>query len=397
MRIVFVLNSPVWGGLERYTVDLASGLAARGHDVHAVVSPGGPVERRLAGSRVTLHPVDLGLLVGWHSRIGRLNEPLFWADLYANPYRARLSRALAAIAADGPIDLLHAQHMKEKSWVTAAGEAMGVPVTWTVHAPLEPWMVRGVPARVHRWAIPRVSGIVAVNDAARASYERFGFSATRLTTVYNGIHLAEYASGDAQRIRDEVGVQPGEMLLLMPARPYEGKGVGVLLDALAALRERSWAATGGSPVRALVAGDSRHLGYFRGRAEELGLAAAVHFLGHRDDMRDLYAAADVVTLPSLYEGLPYVIAEAMAASRAVVATDVGGIPEMIEDGESGLLVQPRDASALAAALARVVTDADLRERLAIGGGRVAEERFGYERMVERTESEFARIAEEGAR
>lgn len=397
MRIVFVLNSPVWGGLERYTVDVTTGLAARGHDVHAVVTPGGPVEERLAGSGVTLHPVDLGLLVGWHARIGPLNEPLFWTDLYANPYRRRVRQVLTAIAADGPIDLLHAQHVKEKLWVTSVGEALGVPVAWTVHAPLEPWMERGVPGRLHRWAMPRVSGVVAVNDAARDSYGRFGFSTEKLATVHNGIRLAEYVGGDGGRIRREVGVRPNEVVLLMPARPYEGKGVDVLLGALAAMQERSWAMTGGIPISALVAGYSRHLDHFRGRAEQLGLAAAARFLGHRDDMRDLYAAADVVTLPSFYEGLPYVIAEAMAASRAVVASDIGGIPEMIDDGVNGMLVPARDSGALAAALARVVTDAEFRARIAAAGRRVAEERFGYERMIEGTEAQFERIATTGER
>jgi glycosyltransferase involved in cell wall biosynthesis len=395
MRIVFVVNSPTWGGLERYTVDIASGLAARGHDVHAVVTPGGPVAQRLASSDVRTHPVGLGIVAGWHASIGQLSEPLFAADLYANPWRRLLHTVLDRISADGRIDLLHAQHLKEKLWVTSAGEALGIPVAWTVHAPLEPWMVRGVPGRVHRWAVSRVAGIVAVNDAARLSYERFGYPRDRLITVHNGIPLDAYTGGDGARVRAELRIRPDETVLLMPARPYVGKGVAVLLEALAGLRADSWARTEGRPVRTLVVGDSRHVEHFRESAAALGLAESVHFLGHRDDMRDLYATADIVTLPSLYEGLPYVIMEAMAASRAVVASDVGGIPEMIDDEVGGLLVPAEDADALADALRRLILDADLRSALADAGRRAAEERFTYERMVETTEAEFARIAGRG--
>lgn len=393
MRIVFVLNSPVWGGLERYTVDIASGLAEKGHDVHAVVTPGGPVERRLTQASVTLHPLALGLMVGWHARIGSLNEPLFALDLYANTRREALRRLLARIAADRPIDLLHAQHVKEKLWVTDIGRQMGVPVAWTVHAPLEPWMRRGVPGRVHRWARGRVSGILAVNDAARKDYAEFGYALEAMTTVHNGIRLDEYSGGERDRARAALGVADDECLVLMPARPYEGKGVGVLLDAVATLRTDSWTLTGGRPIKVAVAGESRHVERFSVRARELGVGDVVAFLGHRDDMRDLYAASDVVTLPSLFEGLPYVIIEAMAASRPVVATGVGGVPEMIRSDVEGLLVPPRDPHALAEALARMAHDRGAASAMAEAGRRRAETAFGLERMVRQTETALTSLCE----
>ena len=387
MYLAIVHPAPVWGGAERYTADVAIGLAERDHDVTAIVAPESPLAHALRGSRVRIVEFDAGLLVGWHHQLGFLNQPLFAVDLYLNPRRARLGRCLDQLRAERPIDLLLAQHPKEKLWVTAYGKAASVPVVWTVHAPLEAWMRTGVVGRVHRDSVGRLSGIVAVNQAAADDYVSFGFPSDIVEVVWNGIPLGDYASGDRESMRTTLGVTQGESVVLMPARPHREKGVDVMLEALARVR------AAGLRVRAIFAGESRRVDEYRSLAEGRGLSDSAVFLGHRDDMADLYAASDIVVLPSFNEGLPYVISEAMAASRPVVATSVGGVGEMVEDGVSGILVPPGDSEALADALKELAADADLREVMGAAGRSIAERRFRLDVMLDGTDVALQRTVD----
>jgi glycosyltransferase involved in cell wall biosynthesis len=152
-------------------------------------------------------------------------------------------------------------------------------------------------------------------------------------------------------------------------------------------------------ARLLVVGEGSLAGPLHEQAEGLGLlgepcegdrcvgtrharpGAKVVFTGRRDDVPSVTAALDVAVLPSYREALGLVILEAMALSRPVVATNVGGIPEMVEDGVTGLLVPPRDPGALADAIVRLLTDHPLADTLGRNGYRLVRERFGVERMM----------------
>lgn len=387
MRIISVHTTGAWGGVERYTRDLLIGLAERGHDVVAIVSPRGALAAALEGSAVRVRTLDLGPAVGWHRRIGPLNHVLNGVDLYANPARRRLERELDALHSECPIDLLHAQAVKEKLWVTSYGARLRIPVSWTVHAPMESWMKISWPGRVHRRATSRVDSIVAVNGAALSDYRAWGFEPGVFEVVYNGFDLDAYVSGNRAATRESLAVAPETIAVLMPARPYVEKGVGVLLDALSmvASTEPGLAST----LKVFVAGGSSHVRAFDEQARARGIADTVVFLGHRDDVPDLLAASDIVILPSLNEGLPYAISEAMAAGKPVIASRVGGVPEMIEDGDSGVLIDAGDARELLGALKELAGSAQLRQRMGTRGRTLAEERYGLGSMVGRTEQVFA--------
>jgi glycosyltransferase involved in cell wall biosynthesis len=393
VRLAFVHTVAEWGGAERYTADLAGGLARRGHEIHAFVSPSGGLAKALAGSAVCVHGLSLGLAVGWHGALGSFNHALNWVDLYANPQRRGLWVALDALTSRGHVDVVHAQAVKEKLWVTNYARRRGIVSAWTVHAPLEPWMRIGAPGRVHERARGNLDALIAVNRAALDDHSAFGLRPRSATVIYSGLDVSTYRRGDRGLVRSRLGLAQNDVAVLMPARPYAGKGVGVLLDALAIIG--SDASTRDIPLRAFVAGGSRHVEDYGAQAASRGLGDSIVFLGHRDDIPDLLAAADIVTLPSFYEGLPYAISEAMAASLPVIATRVGGIPEMIEDPASGLLIDRGDAPGLAACLARLAGDSGLRRKMGERARQLAEERFSLDRMLDESEAFFASIVEKG--
>jgi glycosyltransferase involved in cell wall biosynthesis len=146
-------------------------------------------------------------------------------------------------------------------------------------------------------------------------------------------------------------------------------------------------------LRCLVVGDGPLDGALRREAEALGLAGHCRFTGARPDVADLLAAVDVVVLPSLSEGLPFVLLEAMAVGKPVVATRVGGNPEVVEDGTTGLLVPPGDADALGAALARLLDDSAAAAAMGGRGQARVRERFTVRAMIEALEALYASLAE----
>jgi len=166
------------------------------------------------------------------------------------------------------------------------------------------------------------------------------------------------------------------------------KGHDVLLAALAELARP---AHGGLRPRLWIAGDGEERDELEQQARSLGLGERVSFLGVRDDVGDLLAAADLCVLPSRQEGLGVAALEAMAAGRPVVASKVGGLAGAVEDGLCGLLVPPEEPAALAAALARVLGDAALSARLSAGGRARVERHYSAARMVDAYEQLYRRV------
>jgi glycosyltransferase involved in cell wall biosynthesis len=167
----------------------------------------------------------------------------------------------------------------------------------------------------------------------------------------------------------------------------EQKGHPFLFEALAAFPSLS-------NVQLLVVGGGERHDALVEQAASLGLSARVHFLGPRRDLGNLLAAMDVFVMPSLWEGLPLSLVLAMSASLPVVATAVAGIPEVVSDGRSGLLVPPGDSAALGSALERVAADSSLRERLGRDARASVLPRFGVDRYVASVTTLYDRLLQE---
>jgi glycosyltransferase involved in cell wall biosynthesis len=210
--------------------------------------------------------------------------------------------------------------------------------------------------------------IVAVSEATRQSLVRQGYPAGRVVTIHNGVAPAAPAAS--------VRLLEGPTVLEV-ARLAEVKGQRTLLRALPRL-DAGAVFVG----RDLEAGGA-YLRELEAEADRLGVAQRVVFADYRPDVPALIAGCDVFCLPSSAEGLPLVVLEAMAQGKPVVATTVGGTPELVADGETGLLVPPDDADALAAALARVLADEDYARRLGEAGKARVEREFSAERAAER--------------
>lgn len=203
--------------------------------------------------------------------------------------------------------------------------------------------------------------LVAVSDSTRRALLSQGYPAGRVVTIHNGVEPA----GEVE----PVALAPSPVVLEV-ARLAEVKGQADLLAALSRL-ERGTVVLAGADIE----GDGAYERLLRREAARLGVSARVVFAGHRDDVAALIAGCDVFCLPSLAEGLPLGVLDAMARGRPVVATAVGGTPEVVVDGETGFLVPPGDVEALADSLDRLLTDESLRRRAGEAGRARVEREF----------------------
>ncbi len=220
--------------------------------------------------------------------------------------------------------------------------------------------------------------VIAVSEAMRREVmARLGLSPERVVAIPTGIDVASFDCPQARAAsRERLGLASDDLAVVYAGRLAGGKGLEVLLEAVqhvAAVEDR---------IRLVVIGDGPLEARLRELARQPGLVGRTVFTGFRLDVPDLLAAADMFVLPSLTEGLPQSVMEAMAAGKAVIATSVGGVPELVEPEVTGLLVPPRDVQALASAILRLAGDQTLRESLGAHGRAVARRWFGVERMVE---------------
>ncbi len=238
--------------------------------------------------------------------------------------------------------------------------------------------------RIGRWMQPRIHRYIAVSGAVAEAVARDeAVPPGKISVIHNGIDLDRLhrEKGDAAAERARLGIAPGELVIGCAATFNPVKRHDLLLEAFARLRR-----AGGPPVRLLLAGDGPLAGEIAARRRALGLERAVLMVGRSPRVARELNAADIVALASETEGFSNAIIQAMALGRPVVACRVGGNPEAVHDGATGLLVPPNDPAAFAAALERLVADEPLRREMGRRAAELAAARFSLQAMVERTQS-----------
>ena len=345
MKILVVLHSLKSGGAERHALQLMRGLRERGHETRYAGPMKGWLGQQLQADG--FDGIDLPLL-----------------GLYDLPSIVRL----AFYARRWGADLIHG-HLTRGAWYTGlAARLAGLPNVATAHSDN---------AGKH---FGRADRIIAVSQAVADFLARRGYSPGRIRMVHHGIaDIAARLPGDVRTTtRRSLGLADDEPCLLMAARIVPAKGHDTALQALARLADRRWTL--------LLAGDHHgDLGPpMQALARDLGIAERVRFLGLREDVPALLAASDVLLAPSRREALSLTLLEASACALPIVASRVGGIGEVVEDGASGFLVPPDDPAALAAALAPLLADTGLRRRCGARARQIFEAGFTEDAMFDKT-------------
>ena len=328
-----------------------------------------------------------------------LDQPGVWADelrsrgvnvvsLERPPgFHPGLGVAIARAARRSGAALIHCHHYSPFVYGSLATLLRpNVPMLFTEHGRLSD----GPPSRKRQIVNPILArvprAIYAVSSALRDSMVAEGFPGKRVHVIHNGIDPGLLPNADdRQNARTRLGFRDGDLLVGTVARLDAVKDLGTLIEAAALLRRTR------RDLTLVIVGDGPERGSLEDLSRRHDLADAVRFLGHRDDARQLLPAFDVYVNSSISEGISLTILEAMAARLPVVATKVGGTPEIIQHNVTGLLVPARSPSSIAWAVATLQNP---RRRGLIGAAArlEVEQRFTIERMVDRYADVYCRLA-----
>lgn len=230
---------------------------------------------------------------------------------------------------------------------------------------------------VDRWLKKADDLLVAESEASRTYLTgKMGYSPEKVLTIRNGTDIAGWtpSKGDRVRVRKELGVADNEVLIGSVGRLEEQKGHIYLVEAIAKLRAAH-------PVRCVIVGDGPMRGILTERIRQLGLEGVVLMPGEQKEIPTWLAAFDIFCLPSLWEGLPNALLEAMALGIPVVASKVDGVPEAVAADITGLLCQPKDSQSLYVPLQDLIADPALRKKLGAAASQVIQQNFTITTMV----------------
>lgn len=281
------------------------------------------------------------------------------------------------------VDLIHAHEFDATVQGAAVAAYCGIPVVATVHGKHYFW--EKLRRRLaYRWVSRRATMVAVSEDLKRFVVEKVGIDSSRITVLYNGVDLPQATDpADIEACRRAMNLPDTDHVVGVVGNLYPVKGHQYLIDAIPAVLEKC-------PDSSFVfAGRGQLETDLKQQVNRLGLDKRVHFLGLRQDIPRVLALLDVFVLPSLSEGLSMAILEAMMAGKPVIATSVGGNPEIVTDEETGFLVPPRDSHALAERLVTLLKNRHLAAQLGEHGKRRAERQFSLQSMVNAYESLYA--------
>jgi len=364
LRIAHLIESDGPGGAERMVADLAAACQEHG-DVNVVFLPmhgEGWLGQQLHGSGV----------VEEHFRLDR-------------PVSPQCVRALVSAFHRHRIDVAHSHEFSMAVYGGCAAWLAGIPHVITMHG--SRYYAGRLQRRLAlRAAISRSGSTIAVSHQLASHLANdLRVRGDRIGMIPNGVRPVA-PPPRATSLREELGLTPEDRLIIAIGNLYPVKGHRYLVDAVALLASRH------PRLHVAIAGRGDQAGALVDRAQSHRIADRVHLLGLRSDVGSVLAAADGFVLPSLSEGLPLALLEAMFAGRPIVATRVGEVASALDNGEAGILVAPGDALALGAGIDVLLTNPGLARALAEQARRRAEAEYGIAQMVDRYRGVYAQLA-----
>jgi glycosyltransferase involved in cell wall biosynthesis len=362
-RVVYLAHAFHVGGAEEMVLNLVRHLPERFEPTVVCINQAGPIGEEIRGTGVPFRVLKLtpGLMRPFD--VMRLRDFLFECDpdiVHTFLLTASLYGRFAAMLAQVPI-------------------VIGTEVNIYEHK-------RSLHARAERWLMRGTDAVVASAGAVRDFYiDQVKADPSRVEVIYNAVDWAQLQTTMTRgETRAAMAIPAEAPVAGIIARLTEQKAHRVLFEALARTPALS-------QVHLMVVGDGELRDDLRQRVDSLSLSSRVHFVGARRDLGNVLAAIDVFVMPSLWEGLPLSLVLAMGAGLPVIATAVAGIPEVVQDGVSGLLVTPGDVTGLGAAMARVFANDTERVRFGQAARAFVRPRFGVDGYVNSVSALYDRL------
>lgn len=364
MKIIYGITKSNFGGAQRYVFDLATEAKSLGHEVSVMCGGDGPLVEKLKERNIKI-----------------ITLPYLQRDISLVDELRSLHFIFRTLVEENP-DVFHTNSSKMGGLGNLAARLAGVRKIiftshgWAFNETWRPWWQKAL-IKLFVWMTICLSHkTICVSKKTREDVLRLPLIESRLPIVYNGI--GEFALMDRATARRNLGIHDENILVVgTNSELHPVKGLDIMLDAWQRFTERHEA------ILVMISdGELREV--LEDYAQELGIADKVIFKGYMDNARQYLLGLDIFCMPSRSENLPYSLLEAGIASRPSIATSVGGIPEIIENGISGALVPPEDSETLFSTLMLLSQDKPLRDRLGSALNATVKEKFSLEKMVKET-------------
>ncbi len=367
-KIAYVIDGLSMGGAERLMVPILKHLSRTDFDAYVCAlqsKDGNPMADEIRALGIPVDCLDIKHLRDWNG-LPRLIKYLKEND----------------------VDLVHTQLEFANILGNISARFLLLPSVCTIH--VMPSLDVKAKSKLHQrleWFVLKYfcDRVISVSEEARQYHLQIsGASQSRVSTIYNGIDLSGFLTLDRQLeradVRAELGIPSDANLLTTVAVLRPQKGIQYMIRAMSAVLPAI------PNAYYLVVGDGSHRNLLIEEANKSNLANRVIFTGMRKDVARLLSASDVFVLPTLTEALPTVLAEAMAAKLPIVASRVGGIPEMITAGQNGCLVEPEDVDGLAHACIDLLANREKRATMSAEGWKTVNQKFNIEKQVDQLEA-----------
>lgn len=372
VRVMFVEFKDFYGGGQVFLKNLAKGIHREEFESYVVSVRNSRLEEALKSTHVSHYQM----------RLGRIQNTRNLFVLFRNVLERVVPTArLIRFIRKHSIDMVCANDLYSYLASYGAAALTRTPVVLVAH------MSSYSDNLFLKFILRSADRIVAVSEAVRARLVAFEPAcAPKAVTIENGV---EMASETSRQLRDSTrtawGVSEGGLVVGMVGRLSHEKGADVFLQAAAELLKSR------PTTKFVLVGEGPEEQKTRENARSLGIESSVVFAGFRDDVSAVLAAIDIVVIPSRTEGLPLILLEAMSSGKPVVATNTGGIPDVLQEGVNGRLLPAADPLAFARAIAELLDDPSARHRMGMNARKTAEGRFSVDRMIEAYERVFFEV------
>jgi glycosyltransferase involved in cell wall biosynthesis len=374
--VLFAIDGLEYGGGERGFLQLIRGLPCERYNIHVATSPEGNFFKVLTGMGIDVIPLNLKKRVS-----------------------AKNIKRLSRIIRERKINIIHSQGARADFYARIAARMLKSKprVVSTIQMPVEGFDVGPLRKNVYRFFdrfseryVDRfVDRFVAVSEVLRKTLtDQHKIPEGKVVKIYNGIEIEEYRPNGKEvrsqksEVRREFGLAKDAPVIGAIGRMVWQKGFEYLIESIPTTIEIL------PQSKILIVGDGPLRERLEALSKELGVRDNVIFAGFRSDIKEILSAVDLLVIPSLLEGFPMITLEAMAMAKSIVATNIDGITEQITDGINGILIPPKDPSALAKAVMRVLNDRELARTMGLAAREKVEQEFSVEKMVAETEKVY---------
>jgi len=375
MSILYIITKSVWGGAQRHVFDLATAMKKKGHEVNVALGGDGPLRTRLENASIFTHSINA------------LDR-----DISATKDTSSFKEIFHIIKNKKP-DILHLHSPKAAGLGAMAGRLLGIKkIIFTVHGWTfnedRPIAERAMIAFFSWLTMLLCHRVILLSEHEYNQALHFPFIKNKLGLVRPGIQPLTFVSVDGakQAIASKLGLNRVDFekktVITTIAELHPNKGLGFLIQAMEiAVQEHPKA-------MCVIIGGGQEESKLRNTIKDKKLEQKIFLTGNIDSVAEYLKAFTIFVLPSLKEGLPYVLLEAGLASLPVIATNVGGIPEIIEDMHSGIMVQSKNPRELAHAISFMIEQPDSRRAYGAALKQRVLERFSFSRMIKEMESVY---------